>query len=116
MKPTSIKSAKYLFDYKIKFELNNGQSVTTDFEPIISDRHANPMTSKYLDIQKFKKFKILSDRDISWGRNREMCFSFETISKGGKVPPIDRNELKKTAIKYFGKKEAERMFAESEMA
>lgn len=116
MKPIKIKSAQYLFDYRIKFQFSNNKTTIVDFEDFISDPNTNPMNSAYLNIGKFKKFKILFDRDISWGNHREMCFQFKTLYKGGKVPPIDRNKLKKTVIKYFGKKKAEKMFAEAEMA
>jgi hypothetical protein len=108
----SVISAKYLFDYKIKFEFSDGKSTITDFGPFISDPHTSTMNSKYLDIEKFKKFKIMSGRNIAWGKDWEMCFCFDTIYKGGKIMPIDRNKLNRQVIKHFGKKKAEKMFDE----
>lgn len=116
MKAIKITSAKYLFDYRIRFEFSNGKTTTVDFEAFLSAPRQNPMNSKYLDISKFKKFKILNHNHISWGRDMEMCFPFETLYKGGSIPPPDRNKIKKMTIAYFGKKKAEKMFAEAEIA
>lgn len=115
MNTIKIISAKYLFDYRIEFQFSSGKVVIVDFEDFLSDPHANPMSRKYLNIERFKKFKILFDRDISWGKHREMCFQFKTLYKGGKVLPIDRKKLKKSVIKYFGQKKADKMFAEADM-
>lgn len=114
MKALKIISVKYLFDYKIRFQFSNGKITTVDFESFLSAPHQNPMNSKYLDIEKFKKFKLMSNGSISWGRNMEMCFSFETLYKGGSIPPPDWNKIKRMTIKYFGKEKAKKMFSEVE--
>lgn len=112
MNTINIISAKYLFDYKIEFIFSNKKNTIVDFEKFLSSPNQNPMNSKYLDIEKFKKFKIHFDKDISWGENREMCFPFEIIYKGGIIPPPDKNKIKKMVISYFGKEKAEKMFSE----
>jgi hypothetical protein len=114
MKKITIKSAEYLEGYKIKFCFSNKKKTIVDFRPFITAKNQNPMVAKYQDIGRFREFEIIDDMDISWN-NFEMCFQFKTIYKGGQVLPIDRNKLKKSVIKYFGKKEAEKMFAEVEM-
>jgi len=39
------------------------------------------MVNQYLDKNRFQKFDILKNRDISWD-DYEMCFSLETIYTG----------------------------------
>lgn len=115
MKSIKITSAKYLFDYKIEFKFSNGKNTIVDFETFLSAPRQNPMNAKYLNIAKFKKFKIMHGVYISWNK-REMCFPFETIYKGGSIPAPNRNKIKKMTISYFGKKKAKEMFAEAELA
>ena len=99
MKAIKIISAKYLKDYKIEFTFNNGRVSILDFYSFLSAPNQNPMSSKYLDKGKFRKFEILDGRDISWNRY-EMCFPFEVIRKGGVLPPPDRAKIKRIAEQY----------------
>ena len=74
-------SATYLQDYVIRFVFSDGRTNDIDFHPFLSKVSQNPMTSKYLDVKLFRKFKITPIQDISWN-DREMCYSFETLHRG----------------------------------
>jgi hypothetical protein len=76
-------SAKYLHDYVIRFVFNNGNVHDLDFYPFLSKVPQNPMTSKYLKKDLFKKFKTNKHGDISWN-DREMCYDFFTTYYGFK--------------------------------
>lgn len=116
MSTIKITSAKYLEDYKISFKFSNGKTTTVDFGYFV-------LTSKsayikpFRDLSKFKKFEIKNGMDISWKEwnDYDMCFEFKDLYKGGVIQPIGNSELKRTTIAYFGKKKAEKMFAEAEM-
>lgn len=111
-----ITSAKYFEDYKIKFKFSNGKKTVVDFGYFV-------LTSKsacvkpFRDLNKFKKFEIKHDRDISWKEwdDYDMCFEFKDLYKGGVISPVGDAELKRTTIQYFGKKKAEKMFDEAGM-
>lgn len=114
MSAIKITSAKYLEDYKISFEFSNGKKTVVDFGYFI-------LTSKsayvkpFRDLKKFKKFEINNGHDISWKEwdEYDMCFEFKNLYKGGVISPVGPAELKRTTIAYFGKKKAEKMFAEA---
>ena len=74
-------SATYLHDYVIRFAFSDGKTNDIDFHPFLSKTPQNPMTSKYLNLDLFKKFKITPINDISWN-DREMCYSFDTLYRG----------------------------------
>ncbi|MCL2417145.1 MAG: DUF2442 domain-containing protein [Bacteroidales bacterium] len=74
-------SATYLHDYVIRFVFSDGKTNDIDFYPFLSKIPQNPMTSKYLDLNLFKNFKITLINDISWN-DREMCYSFDTLYRG----------------------------------
>ena len=76
-----LMSATYLNDYVIRFVFSDGKVHDLDFFPFLSKVPQNPMTSKYLDLKKFKKFEILGNRDISWN-DYEMCYDFFTLYYG----------------------------------
>ena len=52
-----IQNAEYLSDYKIKLTFSDNKGKTVDFEPFLR-KAKNPMTKKYLDINRFKDFKL----------------------------------------------------------
>lgn len=70
-KTTAIIKAEYVKGYKIKLVFSDGKERTINFEPFLKQA-ANPMTRKFLDINKFKKFKI-EYGDLIWN-DYEMCF------------------------------------------
>lgn len=113
MKHIEIKSAKYISDYKIKFVFTDGSSKTVDFWPFIKD-HKSPHVIPYKNLTRFKKFEIKNGVTISWN-DYDMCFGTESLYRGF-IPPPDINKIKKMTIAYFGKKKAEKMFAEAQMA
>ena len=68
-------------DYVIKFCFSDGTERRVDFYPFLSRKNQNPMAAKYLDVNKFRKFKIIRKQDISWN-DYELCFPFETLYSG----------------------------------
>ena len=76
-----ILKAEYIRDYVIRFFFSDGTKMEIDFYPFLSKPNQNPMTAKYLDVIKFRKFKIVRKQDISWN-DYEMCFPFETLYSG----------------------------------
>ena len=76
-----IKRAKLLVDYRIRFEFTDGRSTEIDFHPILTQPGQNPMATQYLDITRFKNFKIDGRADIVWG-DWEMCFPFAALYAG----------------------------------
>lgn len=73
-----IVNAKYASDYSIQFTFSDGTVNEVDFYPFLSKPYQNPMTSQYLDQDKFKQFEIIHHCDISWD-DYEMCFPLETL-------------------------------------
>ena len=113
MKYIEIKSAKYVRDYKIEFVFNDKTTKTVDFWEFMKN-HKSPCVIPYKNLTRFKKFEIKNGLTISWN-NYDMCFGVETIYKGN-IPPPDIEKIKKITIDFFGKKKAEKMFKEVEMA
>ena len=76
-----IVSAAYLQDYVIRFAFSDGKIHDLDFYPFLGKVSQNPMTSKYLNVELFKKFETTPFGDISWN-NGEMCYGFFTLYYG----------------------------------
>ncbi len=75
----SIEKATYLGDYKIQFEFSEGKTQVIDFEGFLK-KARNPMTSKYLDKEKFASFSLDSG-DIHWN-DFEMSFPIWNLYEG----------------------------------
>lgn len=75
----SIEKAQYIVDYKIRFDFSDGISQTIDFESFLKASR-NPMTKKYLDLDKFKGFEI-EYGDVVWN-DYEMCFPIWDLHEG----------------------------------
>ncbi|MBC74699.1 MAG: hypothetical protein CME64_01665 [Halobacteriovoraceae bacterium] len=61
----SIKSAKYLSDYKLELEFNDGKVQIVDFFPFFNaSKHSE--IRKYLNLELFKSFEVI-DGDLDWG-------------------------------------------------
>lgn len=75
----SIEKAEYIGEYKIQFLFNDGKKNVIDFRNFI-ETAMNPMTTQFLQIEKFKSFKI-EYGDIIWG-DYEMCFPIWDIYQG----------------------------------
>lgn len=76
----NVVSATYLHDYVIRFVFSDGKIHDLDFYPFLSQKSQNPMVSKYLKLDLFKKFKMDGD-DIFWN-DYEMSYSFFTLYYG----------------------------------
>jgi len=81
-----IKKATYVGDYIIRFTFTDGHKSEIDFHPFLSAAGQNPMNSQYLDVLRFRKFKLHRNVDVYWD-DWEMCFRFETLY-AGKLPKM----------------------------
>ena len=79
-----IRKATYLGDYTIRFTFTDGHVSEIDFHPFLSAVGQNPMNSQYLDVLRFRMFKLHKNVDVYWD-DWEMCFRFETLY-AGKLP------------------------------
>ncbi len=69
-----ITEAKYLKEYIIKFKFSDGTCQEVDFKYWIETNAGG--CKKYLNKNLFKKFYIISGKDIAWGQDEEMSFPF----------------------------------------
>lgn len=83
-----IKKATYLGDYVIRFSFSDGHVSEIDFHPFLSAAGQNPMNSQYLDVLRFRQFKLHRNVDVYWD-DWEMCFRFETLYSG-KLPKMPK--------------------------
>jgi len=83
-----IKKAVYLHDYAIRFTFTDCHVSEIDFHPFLSAAGQNPMYSQYLDVLRFRAFKLHRNVDVYWD-DWEMCFRFETLY-AGKLPKMAR--------------------------
>ena len=83
-----IKKATYVADYTIRFTFTDGQVREIDFHPFLSAAGQNPMNSQYLDVLRFRQFKLHRNVDVYWD-DWEMCFRFETLY-AGKLPKMPK--------------------------
>jgi len=74
-----IQKTEYLGNYKIRLTFSDNNEKVIDFEPFLK-KAKNPMTRKYLDIDKFKDFQ-LEYGDLTWG-DYEMCFPIWDLYEG----------------------------------
>jgi len=81
-----IKKATYLGDYAIRFTFTDRHVSQIDFHPFLSAAGQNPMNSQYLDVTRFRQFKLHKNVDVYWD-DWEMCFRFETLYSG-KLPKL----------------------------
>lgn len=96
-----IKKATYVGDYTIRFTFTDGHVSEIDFHPFLSAAGQNPMNSQYLDVLRFRQFKLHRNVDVYWD-DWEMCFRFETLYTGKlpKMPkPLARIGRRKTAAR-----------------
>ena len=76
-----IETAEYISDYTIGFTFTDGHVLTIDFRPFLNAAGQNPMNSQYLDVVRFRAFKLHRNVDVYWD-DWEMCFRFETLYAG----------------------------------
>lgn len=99
-----IKKATYVGDYTIRFTFTDGHISEIDFHPFLSAAGQNPMNSQYLDVLRFRQFKLHRNVDVYWD-DWEMCFRFETLYAGKlpKLPAPQRRSVRgKVAAKAVG--------------
>ena len=70
-----VLSAKYIDDYKVEIIFDDKKKNIINFLPAIK---SNPVCKKYLDISKFKKFKV-DQGNIVWGNNWDMIFTLDRL-------------------------------------
>jgi uncharacterized protein DUF2442 len=75
----SIKKAKYIDNYKIYLQFNDGKESTLDFKEFIF-KSQHPDIKKYKDLKLFKKFK-LSYGEIEWN-DYDLVFPIYDLYKG----------------------------------
>lgn len=74
-----LNKAEYLNGYKIKLTFQDHKTRTIDFRHFLENAQ-NPMTRKYLDINKFKEFSI-EYGDLVWN-DYELCFPIADLYQG----------------------------------
>jgi len=74
-----IRNAEYLGDFRIRFFFSDGNLKDISFKDFLCSAK-NPATSKFLDEEKFKNFK-LEYGDIIWG-DYDMCFPIYDLYSG----------------------------------
>jgi hypothetical protein len=67
--------AHYLNDYKIEIVFSDNKKNIVDFLPALKKLDT---CKKYLDVTKFKKFKI-EQGNVVWGKNWEMIFTLDSL-------------------------------------
>ena len=87
-----IKKATYVADYIIRFTFTDGHVSEIDFHPFLSAAGQNPMNSQYLDLLRFRQFKLHRNVDVYWD-DWEMCFRFETLY-AGKLPKMAKRMVR----------------------
>ena len=74
-----IVEAKYVSGYKIRLVFNDESERVVDFGPFLK-KARNPDTTDYLDVKKFKEFRI-EDGDLIWG-DFQMIFPITDLHRG----------------------------------
>lgn len=74
-----IDSAKYLRDYAIRIQFNDGTEKLVDFKPFLS-KSLHPSIKKYLDENKFSNFS-LTDGNLNWN-DYELIFPISELYNG----------------------------------
>ena len=74
-----IVEAKYVSGYKIRLVFNDESERVVDFGPFLK-KARNPDTTDYLNLKKFKEFRI-EDGDLIWG-DFQMIFPITDLHRG----------------------------------
>lgn len=73
-------NASYLGEYKFSITNSDAIEKQVDFEKFLrEDKHKS--VKKYLDLEKFKTFKIHNEK-IIWGKNGDIIFPIQDIHEG----------------------------------
>ena len=79
----SILEGIYVEDYKIKLIFNDNKVQLIDFS-LFLNTSLNPLIRKYLNLNEFKKFKIV-DGDLQWN-DYDLCFSIADLYENNIKP------------------------------
>ncbi len=74
-----IESVKYLGEFSIEINFNDGFKKTVNFRPFLSKSN-HPSIGKYLNEKKFLQYKII-DGNLNWN-DYEMIFPITDLYKG----------------------------------
>ena len=69
-----VQKATYISGYSIRISFNNGETKVVDLAPFLS-KAKNPLTSQFLDVKKFKAFK-LSNGYLSWNGQMDISAGY----------------------------------------
>ena len=72
--------ALYISNYKVLITFSDGKQQTVDFENFLKT-NSHPQFAEYLDLKKFRKFKI-ERGNIVWGKDWDLIFPFEELHEG----------------------------------
>lgn len=75
----SIDRVNYLSGYLLEIFFSNGKIKKVDLKNFLM-KAQNPMTTKYRNLQLFKKVKI-ENGNLTWGKDGEMDLSAESLYK-----------------------------------
>lgn len=84
-----VVKAKYLKEYKISLEFNDGKIHTIDFEPFICSSK-NPSIAKYKDLTLFEAFSI-TDGDLEWN-DYDLCFPIIDLYENKNISSSQNDE------------------------
>ena len=74
-----IKSARYIGDFAIRIQFNDGYNRLVDFKPFL-ESSLHPSIRKYLDENKFQKFSII-DGNLNWN-DYDLIFPIDNLYEG----------------------------------
>ena len=72
--------ALYISNYKVLITFSDGKQQTVDFENFLKT-NSHPQFAEYLDLKKFRKFKI-ERGNIVWGKDWDLIFPVEELHEG----------------------------------
>jgi len=72
--------ALYISNYKVLITFSDGKQQTVDFENFLKT-NSHPQFAEYLDLKKFKKFKI-ERGNLVWGKDWDLIFPVEELHEG----------------------------------
>ena len=76
---TRIDSAKYIGDYAIRIQFNDGNEKLVDFKPFLS-KSLHPSIKKYLKEKLFAKYQII-DGNLNWN-DYDLIFPIQDLYNG----------------------------------
>jgi len=75
-----IEKAKYIDDYTVQLNFNDGAVSIIDFGHFLKTR-PHPQHNKYLKYKNFRNFR-LNNGNIVWGKNRDLEFELYPLYQG----------------------------------